>query len=72
MFKKAVKYALEDDWRAIGVDDFLEGMVQKMESANYSSMMKLTNPYIPIMSRPKNWKILAADLTDSIKKPENL
>ncbi len=72
MFKKAVKYALEDDWRAIGVDDFLEGMVQKLESANYSSMMKLTNPYIPIMSRPKNWKILAADLTDSIKKPENL
>ena len=72
MLKKAVKYALKDDWRAIGVDDFLEGTVQKLECANYSSIMKLTNPYIPIKSRPKDWKILAADFTDSIKKLENL
>ncbi len=68
LLKKAVKYALEDDSKTISVSDFIEGIVQKLATADYSRIMKLTNPYIPIASRPKDWRILSADLMEDIKK----
>lgn len=72
LLKKAIKYSLKEDLNAIEVDSFLEGMMQKLSNNNYSSMMKLTNPYIPIALRPKNWRILAVDLINNINELKNV
>ena len=60
--KKAIAMMLESEGTHERVEDFMQGMIGNLKKADYKKLHNLTNPFIPVPYRPRNWDELKKDL----------
>lgn len=66
---KAIEQMLKSEERTETASQFLQKMINAVKKADYKKLRNLTNPFIPVAYRPKDWLGLKNDL---ILKLENL
>lgn len=67
---KAIVSALKSEKRKETVREFLKKIIKKVENANPKKLRNLTNPFIPLAYRPKDWLELKNDLLLKLEKLE--
>jgi len=66
--KKAIGYALKAEGNDIGVKEALDGAIASLKKVDYIKIRKLTNQYIPLEIRPRDWRGFMPTLIHEIEK----
>lgn len=64
----AIRKMLASEKLAEEPSDFLEKTILAVKAADYKKLCKLTNPFIPVGNRPKNWLELKNDLAMKLER----
>lgn len=60
--KTALKLMLESEGANETVESFMQKAVSRLKKSDSKKMRNLTNPFLPVASRPKSWEELKNDL----------
>lgn len=64
---KAMSYTIAAYSEPETAEQFLENIIQKLSGTDYRKVRDLTNPYIPIRSRPSDWSMVIDTLIEKLK-----
>lgn len=62
VLRKAIALMLQSEGAHGGAEEFMQNMVGSLEKVDSGKLRNLTNPFIPVPHRPKNWEELKKDL----------
>ncbi len=62
VLKTAIELMLESEDDGSTAEVFLQKAILRLKKSNPKKMQNITNPFIPVINRPKNWEELKNDL----------
>jgi predicted nucleotidyltransferase component of viral defense system len=64
----SLKEVLRSEKKKISSKKFIEKLISDLKNVDCKKIRNITNPYIPLANRPKEWKILIDTLIDNLEK----
>ena len=64
----SLKEVLRSEKKKISSKKFIEKLISDLKNVDSKKIRNITNPYIPLANRPKEWKILIDTLIDNLEK----
>ncbi len=64
----SLKEVLKVEKKKISPKKFIEKLISDLKNVDSKKIRNITNPYIPLANRPKEWKILIDTLIDNLEK----
>ena len=68
---KAIGCVIEISAEKMKPTEFIDQIISKLSNLDHKKLRNLTNPYIPIRSRPSDWTMLTDELTEELVSLRN-